>query len=797
MSRLWLKLIRDLGAYRAQVIGVMVVMTLGIAMYHSYYLSYESLGASYDVCYDKLKLADFSIEMVSAPEQTVKRLAAIPGVRHVAGRLRSEIRVEQGAGRRKVTTGRIISVPDQGLPRINKLVVLRGRYLGPPDRREVLLEHGFADAHNYKPGESIYPVVEGVRRQFSIAGIVSSPEYLYVVGSKENLFPTPDSFGVMWMRRRQLESLLDMQGMINEVCVLTEPARREQIMRAMHAELRRFGAETPMPQEDQPSRALLDEDREGLKQFAIIFPALFIGMAAMTVYSTAARTVARERQQIGFLRASGLSARRVGLQYLAFATLTGLAGALPGVLLGQYLGYLLTQFYLGTLGVPFVVMASGLRVGALGLAIALGSCALAGLRPALAAAAMTPAEAMRLEMVAGAFRKPPAVLAWLERGASFVLKVPLNNLFRQRHRTFYTVLGVAAGIMLMMSSMAMMDAMWYAIDYYFTKVRNYDVDVGFARPVSDIVIGQVENWPQVQWAEGTLGVPVKLTHGGRAHDTVISGVPPDSKLQSFRDMRGRPLRMTGEGLFPSETAARLLSLERGDLAKVEYAYNSRELRLERAVRVASRVEQPMGSGTYMPQRALARIFGSRLGIPPGTVTGMVIKAKPGYEQAVARRAYDLPDAVIVETTFEIRRQIEQQMALSYAFIGIMVLFAAVLTVAIVYNTIATNAFERRSEIASLRALGVEHNEVKWMMTIENLASAALGVIVGVPAGMLMTRGIVKLWETELFTIQCYIAPQTYVISVVFALLLVIACQVPALRYLGRMNLAQMTRLHGE
>jgi len=797
MSKLWLKLFRDLRAYRAQVIGVVVVMALGIAMYHSYYLAYQSLGASYDVCYEDLKLADFSIEMRSAPEQTVKRLAAISGVRHVTGRLRSEIRVEQGVGRRKVTTGRIISVPDEGRSRVNKLVVLRGRYLGPPDRREVLLERGFAKAHHYGPGDSIYPVVQGVRRQFTIAGIVSSPEYLYVVRSKENLFATPDSFGVMWMRRRQLENLLDMHGMVDEVCVLTEPGRRDLVMRAMYADLRRFGAQMPVPQEDQPSRALLDEDRKGLRQFAIIFPALFIGVAAMTVYTTAARTVARERQQVGFLRASGLSSRRVGLQYLAFAILTGLAGAVPGVLLGQYLGYLLTRTYLGVLGVPYLVMASGLGVGAVGLFVALGSCTLAGLRPALTAAALTPAEAMRSEMAGTSFRKPPAFIARLERRASFVLKVPLNNLFRQRHRTLYTVLGVAAGITLMISSMAMLDATKYAIDYYFEKVRNYDVDVGFGAPMSDLIVGQVESWPEVQWAEGTMGVPVRLTHGDRTRDTVVSGVPPDSKLQKFHDMSGRTVRLTGEGLFPSETAARILAVERGDVVKVEYAYNSRELRLERAVRVASRVQQPIGSGTYMAQEALARVLGSRLGMPPATVTGMVIKAGPGHERAVAAHAYDLPDAVMVETTFEIRRQIDQQMALSYAFIGIMVLFAGVLTVAIVYNTIATNAFERRSEIASLRALGVTDAEVKRMMSIENLSSSALGVILGVPMGMLMARGIMKLWESELISIQYYIAPQTYIISVVFALLLVIGCQVPPLRSLRHMNLAQMTRLHGE
>jgi hypothetical protein len=47
------------------------------------------------------------------------------------------------------------------------------------------------------------------------------------------------------------------------------------------------------------------------------------------------------------------------------------------------------------------------------------------------------------------------------------------------------------------------------------------------------------------------------------------------------------------------------------------------------------------------------------------------------------------------------------------------------------------------------------------------------------------------------SIDFYIAPRTFIISIVFTLVLVLACQIPALRNIANMNLAQMTRLHGE
>lgn len=766
-------------------------------MYQGFYLSYRSLGATYEWGYEHLRLASFTIELDRAPRETVKRLRAIPGVREVAGRIKQDVRIEQSPGRRKVVTGRVISVPNDGEVPINQLIVLEGSYLGPPDRREVLLERGFAEAHDYRPGDVIYPVVGDVRSAFRVVGIVSSIEYLYVVRSREHLFPTPDSFGVMWMRRQQAERLFQMHGMIDEVVCVSLPGERDRVMEAMYADLRRFGARSPVPDEQQPSRDLLDQDLEVWAQFAVIFPGMFIGAAALTVFSILARTVQQEQRQIGFLRASGLPAWRVGLQYLSFAGLMGVVGVAPGIVLGQWFAIGITWIYLEEMGITFLQMASGIFVALIGFAIALVSSLLAGWGPSQHLARMSPADAMRPGAGSSARLKPPRILTRLQRGAPFTTRMAISNLFRQKYRTAYTIVGVAIGIIMMLTTMSIMDAMNYAIDYYFTSVRDYDVDVGFAAPVSEGIVRQVRQWPEVEWAEGGVGLPVTLHIGDRSYDYTISGVPPDSRLQIFRDEQERPVQLHGDGLYPATPIARQMGVERGDLLRLEYAHNSREVHIEQPVRVAQAVRQPVGAGVYMTSDALRQRFGDRLGFPPGTVGGMSIKARPGYEEVVAARASDLPGVVAVDTTYDTRRYIEMQMRMSYIFLGVLVLFAGALTVAIVYNTINSNIRERRSEIASLRALGLRMNEITRVLTIENLCSALLGVLVGVPLGMAASRGLLALWESEVFSLDFYIAPHTYIIAVGFTLLLVIACQIPALRETGRMNLARMTRLHGE
>ncbi|MCD6360146.1 MAG: ABC transporter permease, partial [Armatimonadetes bacterium] len=437
------------------------------------------------------------------------------------------------------------------------------------------------------------------------------------------------------------------------------------------------------------------------------------------------------------------------------------------------------------------------RIGLLSVTIAIVTSALAGLQPALSAAMLPPARAMRSELAGSSRRHPPRLVSHALRGASFVLKLPISGLFRQRTRTLFTAFGAAAGVLLIITSIAMLDAMEYSMRYYFDRVRNYDVDVAFEHPVSDTVLGRVRKWPGVVWAEQATGIPAHLAHRGRVRDTVVSAVPTGSRLQRFRDLRGRHVSISGEGLYLNQTAARNLRAEIGDLIRVDYSYNSRDIRISHPVRVARIIEQPIGATLYMSAEAISRYFGRRLGIPEGTVSALVIKARPGYEQAVARRAFDLPDAVSVETTSDIARQMDKSFEMMYTFIGIMMLFAGMLTTAIVYNTLSANVFERRAEIASLRALGITHDEIRRMLNVENFLCALLGVIIGVPAGIAATRGIIAMFESDLITYQFYIAPRTYVVAVVFTILLVMLSQLPAMRALRDMNLAQMTRLHGE
>ena len=784
---------RDVWAARGQSAALAAMVFLGVFLFESSWASFRGLSASYDAFYRKTHLADFTIAFYRGPRAITRQLEQIPGVRRAEGRIVRDVRFEHPHAAVPTTSGRLISLPAGRHPEVNDIWVQQGRYLQPGRRRELILEKRFAQYHGYRLGELVCVVVRGKRIPFRIVGFATSPEYLYVVRSRQYLFPAHASFGVAWIARRDSEELFGMEGEINEVCCAADRALRDRAMAIAYANLRRYGAQLPEPQEKQPSKSLLQMDLDGFAMMAVLFPALFLTCAALTAYAAMSRTVHMQRHQIGFLRASGLSAWQVALHFVHMGAVLGFPGAILGMIAGAWMAGVITRYYLRALGVDIPAIVHPWAPGAFGAALGVGTTVLASLVPAWRAARLSPAEALRPEAGATAQFEPPRWLSAALGRLPCLARLPLLNLLRQAQRTAYTAIGVAFGMALMISSVAQIDSLEATLDYYFREVRNYDLMITFERPRSANIVEVVKHWPGVRWAESAVELPVRVSRGGVSRDTVVTGLRPGSKLQKFVDVRGRPVRGEGEGVWLTRAMARSLGVEPGDLLRLDYAFNSRYLRASAPARVRGIIQQPVGNMLYASEQFIMERLGRRVGLGEGQVGGVLIKADPRLADSVKRRAYDMDGVVYVDDTQRALRQIEEMMALFYAYIGLMVMFGVGLAAAVAFNMISMNIFERRSELASLRAMGLRVREMTRLVTVENLLAVGLGVLVGLPCGYGLSRYIFLSYETEQMAMLFVISLRTYLVAVVLSLLLCLVSQLPPLREIIKMDLAAMTR----
>ncbi|MCL6554462.1 MAG: hypothetical protein K6W08_15285, partial [Firmicutes bacterium] len=187
MPVLVLKLIRDLWQSRWQYLAVGTMVLLGVMFFDAASMTYRNLEASYATSYRRLRFEDFSVAFHAAPESAADRVRRIPGVTAVEGRLVEDVIIELPGRSPKKLVGRLVSVPVERRPVVNDVFVTHGRYLRSRTAREVLLESSFARFHRLRPGDVLDVARGGGRARLRVAGIVQSPEYVYVVRSKQDI----------------------------------------------------------------------------------------------------------------------------------------------------------------------------------------------------------------------------------------------------------------------------------------------------------------------------------------------------------------------------------------------------------------------------------------------------------------------------------------------------------------------------------------------------------------------------------------------------------------------------------
>jgi len=828
--KLNIKLIRDILHSPLLFIGVVVIVAAGIALFQAAYASYLNLGRSYQLSYDRLNMADFTVDVRSAPEDVLNRLRRIPGIRTVEGRIIREIEIQLAQRESEKVTGRIISIPDEREPSVNKLLTDSGTLPRPGSARTLVLESSFADYHGFEAGDFIYPVVDDDEIRFRITGIVKSPEYIMVVRGREYPLPSPRQFGVMFMRRTEVDRIFGTSGEIDQVIATVEPgANRETVMKLAQRILEPYGAEDPVPKEDQASVELLRLDLEALQSLAIFFPILFLSIASLSIYNFLSRMVHSQRNQIGFMRAIGYSASSVYIHYLMFAILIGLIGSAIGVLLGFYLAGWVTRLYTTNLAVPYYDIGPRWGVILIAVFISLFVTTVSGLVPSVAAAKLPPAEAIRTEVTAGG--RVPVLERWIPAIArrSFLWRLPIRNVFRSPKRSLGAVAGVVSAVTLIFVSGGLYDSSNETIEFYFDNVQRYDISVGFLDPQSEFVISRIRGWKGVYTVEPILQLPAEISRNRKSELTLISGLAPGTRLLRFQAADGGPIEIPREGILIGQATAERFGISTGqqlrlslpkiatpETADIESlplpvpgaarmqgmtyrqsilapARSAVEAELDTKVRIAGITYQPVGNMLAASIHELRRLYGTALELPPNAINGAIIQIDPKYTEEIQSKLFGLPGVAAVDVAQYTREEIDELLKAFRTFVFVMLGFSIVLSTIIMFNATIMNVIERSRELSTLRTLGASQWMIAAMITIENLIYWAAGMLAGIPVGIQASAFFVRLYQSETFNMRPAIADRTILLTVVGILFAVLIAQLPAIRLVNRLDLASATK----
>ena len=786
MSALRTKLGRDLWRLRYQGLSIALVIGCGIASLVAAASALASVEASRDAFYRDARFADVFVHLVRAPRAVVARLAAIPGVAAVEGRVVGDYRIEL-PGVVEPVGARLVSLAWPAHARLDQPRIVAGRDVRPGRADEVVISDAFAEAHGLLPGavngSVIEAVIEGKRARLRVVGVAVSPEFVYTPSPRTGILD-PSHFGVGWLDGDALADATGLAGAINDVVLqLAVGADLADVLARVDAVLVGYGGLGAIGRVDQPSAKLVETKVGQLARMARSLPAVFLAVAAFLLHVLLSRIVGTQREQIATLKALGYRTRELAAHYLALALAISAVGAAIGVGLGLAGAKAILAVYAHYFKFGAYLFRANLAALLGGIAVALAAGLAGTYRAVRRAVAVPPAEAMRPE--------PPARYRRSRLDRAFAVLPPAarmvaRDLSRRPGRLALSALSIAFATALVLVGTAYGDSVDRLLQVEFELAHREQVMVALdhARPWR--AVRGLAALPGVRAVEGERSVPVRVWAGARTRTTVIQGVAADSTLHQLLDADQRPMRLPGEGLALSRTLADKLGVGVGAVLELEELERGRR-RLRAPV--AALVDDLLGVQAYMDADALARLLGeARL----ASVARLAVD--PADLDAVLARLAALPAAGAISRPDGDRELLRAEVGdVLTVMIALMSLFAAAIAVGVIYNN-ARIALELRSrDLATLRILGFTRGELAAVLLGEQAVQVVLGLGPGLWLGRAISRLLLSSVDPELIRIPLVVLPASMVASVCVILLAALASALAVRRGADRLDLVAVLK----
>jgi putative ABC transport system permease protein len=777
-------LFRDLSRLRAQVLTLSLVVAAGASAFVAMKVTVDALDGARADYYRVQRLGELFATAKRAPRALLADLAALAGVAEVDGRVVGDVPVFV-PGQAQPATVRLVSLDPRATAPLDAVRIRRGRLPDPDHDDEIVLNEPFADATRLEPGDALSAVLNGRLRRLRVVGVGISPEFVFLLPPGV-ISPNDARYGVAWMLRAPLEAAFDLRGAFNDVVVRLAPgAVHAEVIAGIDRRLTGFGGHGAITRDDQQSYKMLDVRIKRLRGMLVFLPGLFLLVAAFVLNVVLGRLVEGQREQVGVLKAFGYSNARLARHYLSLAALTVLPGALGGVAGGLEMGHGLVRLFVRYFRLPLASSAIDWPAIAIALTVVFGAAALGALQAVRRVVRLHPVEAMRPP-------SPPVYHRGLIERLRLAGRLPAAALMVARNLRLAPLRSIASIAVLAFATALCVTGSFFGgsldalVHHQFDAAMREDLTVAFVRPIAADVCRSLRALEGVAGCEAVATAPVRAHLGPLSRQVAVTALAEPSRLRRIIDTDGRPVPVPATGLMVSRHLLQHLHAQVGDALTLE-TLEGRPL--ARTFPVTAALDDELGLSIYASLPTLGAIVG---GVP--TVSMALLRVRPGAEAGLARRLGRMPAVIGVTSRAAAIADFEKATAEQMrTMTAILALLAAVLAIAVVYNSARVALAERARDLASLRVLGFTQGEVASIL----LGEMAIAVGAGVPLGLMLGRALAGLSirgvAADEFRLPLVVTPGTYLLA---ALVVVGASLVSALqmrRLIDRLDLVEVLK----
>ena len=759
--------------------AAIVVVSIAIMLFVGASISLNTLIDSRDTAYEINNFPDVYAKLISISDKKISSLQNIDKIKSFEPRLVEELKI---ANTNK--TIRMMSITYN----IGKYVLVEGS--APRENAfEILIDEKFAEANNYKIGQDITVISNGVKKNMKICGTMFTAEGIYSIRDNSTIMPNYSIFSLAFTDIASLQRLTG-KNYYNEILFdLKDNVEFEDVKNDIKREIENYGLINLYPQDDQISDTMIDGEIDEQRSLMIVMPIIFLSVAILVMGIMVKRIIEQQRMQIGILKSFGYSDFQVGFHYASYCLVIGLIGGIIGCVCGVGFGHIMLSAYKMFFNMEFINYHSQTQLFAMGIALSSVFSVAAGINAATKAVKIMPSEAMRQEAPKSGKKMflealPVFNMIFNSRG-----KMSVRNISRNKKRSFFIILGIALGFAISVLPWSLLDLMDKMIFDRYRYTEKYDIKI-FLNGFTSKSGGEnaLNSMSKIQYKQGILEVPVTVEYQGVKEDTVAIGLQQDSRLYTVVDDDKNKVDIPSGMIVLSEKLAEKLNTNVGDYVSIKSPY-SKYKEDKHYIKVGKIVKQSIGMNGYLDITYLSNILGYE-----DMCNSILLKVEDeNYIHDLREKFQDLEKIVSIQSKVENMAQIRQRMETMYSMIYFMAIIAAAMTFAIVYNTFVVVLLERQREISTLMVLGMKEKEVLSIISLEQNITSIIGVILGLPIGKLFIIIMAKTIITDTFTMPTDMSLNSVLIALVLLVISVVSAQLLASRKLNKIEIVDVLK----
>ena len=813
MSIIFNKFKRDLSSELPKIAVSILIISMGIGGFITFFQVSENIKTTVDSQYDELNLGDSWINLQPIPIPTPEEIADYSQMKEAEGidQILPQIETMQPRlhlyGKSEGDNGEII-VEILGLPekqRINKLKITEGNDLSTETQNgnvPVVIESRFEKYHGYGIGDTFNISVvkinqetvefETVNVTAEVIGVGISAEYFIITGNQGVFVPRQSTIGVVFVNLQTLQNVTGFDGLINQVSIewKTEPDAKNPF------------ANTPLDnvilstysKENMESYMILSNDQKGVKQVTPKLAGIWLLIAGCTISLNLYRIIQSQKKQIGVMRAAGMNSKEVMNFYTWYGFFIGTIGAVGGIIAGLGISVYITYQYSIATELPGIIYGLSLRLVLFGIILSMASSLIFIILPVRKAAKLAITDAMSPDIPS--FKDSN----WTKMSSRLPLSLRLafRNFTRNRTRTLLTTIGLSLALVTPFALGVILSSTENAVETSF-DLPGWDGTAVFDSPQNEEdIVTELENIDYIQSASPVLSWEInafdeRIVVIGSEYGDVFS-LPTENEFTEFTGNN----QIIVDSLFASRNG-----LKENDTFEATLLGQKKNL-------TVSAIHTQILGGAFMSLEGLQiwlhewEIEIKALASNSSVLNETEIEKLPDLPLKPINGVYITGDAkrldqeapeyiVAVIAKDDLKGQVDELMALFTFFINLYYGLAAVMAFLIIANTATINMLEREREMATLKALGTTDIILSKATSAENFVMGTIAGISGILIGYPIAQWLLQTFTYEIYFVPVYFPTMLPIAMVLSVILLSVGATVPSWTRLRKMNLGNLVR----